>query len=692
VAGGKELEMRELRIALAVVLVLLVVCVAAAGGILVYRPELLRPQTSSVAVAEGPVISIDSPSHGDRVFVGQAVQVFATGHDSDKIERMQLWVDGQMVISQASALPGGTSPFPLLAAWVPDTLGNHTIVVRGYDMSGVPGQASLTVFADEEPETATGISVEGCAGTALIAHQVREDETLEGIAAEYQVAAEDILACNPALDPEAPLMPGETVMVPYLSSPEEEESSSGQELPGVEPPPDIEEGPGEELPPPEEEPRPGEDPPPDVEEVASGPLDVGLPVSEPEPVVLQVEAESMETDQPYDAGYCLVRLGDAEMEWVPDEGDLFLPADGATWWDIAAELGGVDNSRTVPVYGDTLHFEIHCYAFADLEGAEPVSLGEITRDHSELDWTGQRMEATSEGGDEGGSFTLSYRICPVTCYPERELPAPYGLRLADLGGEPYLLWQWDGDPAVADGWILYRNGTVVGSLPGAQGASAPLRESDLNPPCGEAHRFQVSAYRGPWGHAIESPLSDPLELPLGGRQLCARRVTLTLQYLSTHCLLADCPEPEPDCSNCRVAFWYGGIYANGERIENPPPVVSDGSVTWSGPVLESWSCTDSAECRRVQYWARDLFLDRDTLVVDLAESEDLTISIWLADWDTDGSSMPICESSYVWSTDDLEAWENLEDPPPLAQWCEGLGPESKVAWLGYEMQVETLGP
>jgi hypothetical protein len=144
---------------------------------------------------------IDSPRQGDEVVVGQAVQIFATGQDPSGIARMEVWVDGGFVISQDSALPDGTSPFPVMANWEPTTPGNHTIVVRAYNMADASGQASVSVNAVEGPEIATGMPAEGCQGVPLLVHEVQEGETLEGIAAGYEVTVEQILACTPGVDP-----------------------------------------------------------------------------------------------------------------------------------------------------------------------------------------------------------------------------------------------------------------------------------------------------------------------------------------------------------------------------------------------------------------------------------------------------------------------------------------------------------
>jgi hypothetical protein len=672
--------MRELKIALVVVLVLLLLCTGAALGILIFQPQLLTPLAPlapPVEAAEGPAILIDRPSHGDQVFVGQGVEVFATGYDPAKIERMQIWVDGEMVISQASPFRQGMNPFPLLAIWIPETLGNHTIVVRGYDMAGVTGQASLTLSAVEAPEIATELPQEGCAGVVVIEHQVQDGETLEGIAAQHEVTAEQILACNPALEPAAPLAHGDTLLVPYLASPEEEEPLSPDvELPVTQLPPEVEDEPGEELPPPEEEPRPGEDPPEDLQELPEGPADVG-PVTDPPRAVLEVEATDLATDQPYSAGYCLVRLGDGDMEWIPGGEDLFLPPEGATWWEIAAELGGVGNSRTVPVYGDTLRLEMHCYAFREQPDAEPIYLGEVIRDHTELDWTADLLEATSDDGEDGSWFRIRYRLCPGTCYPERELPAPYALGMDLIAGNPYLRWQWDGDLSAIDKFVIYRNGVFRGYT-GTGANTSRLGESDLYPPCDQTYRFQVSAYNGPLGHGVESPLSGPFQFPPTGAEPCVeRRVLLGFGDLHTGCLPADCGQAGgDDCSDCLLNLWYGFITANRELLAHVPPECPNGVCAWTGPILKSYSCSDApynifTPCLWPPASTTELFDDQDVLVVNLGEGEDLNIGILLMDSDRSGRDLLLCEGRKAFPASEMEDWEDNPPPPYLLSCTKG---------------------
>jgi len=99
-----------------------------------------------------PLVLIRSPRHGEQVEVGQQVTVHSVARDEGKVTRVELWVDGQLQESQTSNLPGGTSPFPLLARWQPSSPGPHTLIARAFNARGGRGQASVNVEAIEEAD------------------------------------------------------------------------------------------------------------------------------------------------------------------------------------------------------------------------------------------------------------------------------------------------------------------------------------------------------------------------------------------------------------------------------------------------------------------------------------------------------------------------------------------------------------
>ncbi len=595
----------------AVVLVVLCLLVAALGALAYYY--FLVPTAEAEVV---PTVLIDSPNHGDEVVIGTAVQIFATGSDPGKIARMELWVDGQLVQSQASALADGTSPFPIIGLWVPDTPGNHTIVVRAYNMQDASGQASISVDAVEGAEVP-----EGCPGVTVFEHQVQLGETLEGIAAGYEVTVDDILACNPGVDPTAMPEAGSTLLIPASYDPEEEGPADdwpppedAEEVPDV--PEDAEELPGEELPEAETEPEPGEEAPPEVEEPPEGPEITESPEAELPSVTLGFEALEFQVDQPYDAIYCMIQVADYPMERIPETGS-FNPL-GGDYWDIQAELAGM-NSKQVTIQGDTVRVEAECFGWVGIDG---WSLGHFVREHGEAEWTGEDIEVTAIA-DDGRWFTVVYRICPdFPCEPREVPPAPENLTYAEgcpcpwwIGCPPcplyrVMAWNWPGDEAEIDGFRLYRNGAMLyEQVPSMQAVF--VTEADAYPPCGETYDYEVTAYEGFPG---VGPESDPSNTVTRTGPVCTTTVAVTFETLHTGCIHPD-PCFDLTCVSCKLPNWSGVVLANEQYYNRLVPL--------GAPDIESYTV----------HPVSDLFNGYDTLTVELDPGEDLTIGMLILDWD-----------------------------------------------------------
>jgi hypothetical protein len=601
-------------IASVVALVLVLVLVLGATGCCP-----LIPSGQIEAAEAGPMILIDSPGHGEEVTVGEPVQVFATGRDDNRIARMELWVDGSIVQSQASALPDGTNPFPIMALWVPETPGNHTIVVRGYNMNEVSGQASVAVNAVEAvpPEIP-----EGCEGVDLFDHEVQMGETLEGIAGGYELTAEQILACNPGLDPAAPLTAGDVLHIPAIVSAEEEGPPGDVEPPPYEPPPDVpdeEALPGEEAPPPEEEAPPGEEAPPAVEE-APEEAEVPEPEEEgPPPVTVTFEALELEADQAYDNVYCMVWLADADMEQVPETGSFAPAVDN--YWDIQAELAGM-NSVPVPVTGDIFRVEVECFGWIGIDG---WSLGHFVREHGEAEWTGDEIEVQALA-DDGRWFRVVYRICPdYPCEPRPVPPAPENLVQttscpcgfplscpADCPFTDAFGWDWTGDEATIEGFRLYRNDTMLVELPDPSARAMALPAGYFDPPCGEEWNYHLTAYEGPPGVGVES---DPSNVLTYTGPPCPITVVVTFEELWTGCILLD-PCLGPTCDTCSVPNFHMLAWANGELLERAP--------IWGPPFMESYSALPMDDL---------MHLGDASVTVELDPADNLSFGLVAVDWD-----------------------------------------------------------
>jgi hypothetical protein len=131
------------RVIVPIVLLLVGACVIAAlAGVLVY---LLRVP----AVEARPVVFINSPTYGQQAEVGETLSVQALARDETKVTRVELWVDGALLTSQESNLPGGVSHLPLFANWQPVSAGTHTLIVRAFNAQNGRAYGSVNVEAIE---------------------------------------------------------------------------------------------------------------------------------------------------------------------------------------------------------------------------------------------------------------------------------------------------------------------------------------------------------------------------------------------------------------------------------------------------------------------------------------------------------------------------------------------------------------
>jgi hypothetical protein len=130
------------------ILGLLILC-ALIGLAAIVGYSFLQPksaQQSGQAQARLNVL-FTAPQSGEQVPVGQPAMVHAVANSDNKIARVELWIDGQLHAAQNSSLLGGTSPFPLVAAWQPLSAGEHTLIARAFSADGARAQALVRVEA-----------------------------------------------------------------------------------------------------------------------------------------------------------------------------------------------------------------------------------------------------------------------------------------------------------------------------------------------------------------------------------------------------------------------------------------------------------------------------------------------------------------------------------------------------------------
>jgi LysM repeat protein len=180
------------------VCVLVVLALVALGIYAVLRLRQQQLQTQF----EPPSVTVTYPASGTSTLAGSYLPVSATAFGGTPIERAELWVDGELIDTQESRHPEGVSPF-YASFDLTVSQGLHTLFVRAVDVTGLLG--------DSWPVNVGGVERPGPHEPALVV-TVEASETVEDIAAAYDVDAEDVRQLNPGLGNEQPPEGSEIVL------------------------------------------------------------------------------------------------------------------------------------------------------------------------------------------------------------------------------------------------------------------------------------------------------------------------------------------------------------------------------------------------------------------------------------------------------------------------------------------------
>ncbi len=515
---------RKANLAIGSMIVVLILCLACVVLSFLARPRIHERQSIEQAQAARPVVHILSPSQGEQVAVGGAlaVQVNATAY-GDRLVRLELWADGQL----AGVQQGG--PSETLAAvfgWQPGSAGTHTLAARAVNSRGNTGQAAISLEAVAEDDA----DRDGEADSQDLCPEQYGSLSNAGcpIGAAPGSPAGDLPSPSPldqALqDSESPPVPQDS----FAGAEGGEQAGGGQE--GGEQAGGGQEG-GEQE---------GSvvDSPPDPE--SPGLLDFPYPVIRqwsnigrlfglggeqpaPEPgIPLEVEFLNLTTSAGFSRLYCFFSLtDDGVRERVPEaDGASLTPS--AEGWNIADYLGGVHGPTVEIPEGELLPLRLYCLG-------DDQSLGEVVREHASADWGILPITAASTGGP-GGSFEVTYRICPIHCemmqlddLPEF-IPPPVNVHFGSPAfGDPYFpdhmtlmwnmpwdepRWGWTGDPVSIEGFRFYLDGNLIQQVPDPDARYALLYQNLLTPPCGQESLLTITAYYGALGEE-ESRESAP---------------------------------------------------------------------------------------------------------------------------------------------------------------------------------------
>lgn len=83
-----------------------------------------------------PVIQIDSPASNARIWVGEEVEIKSTANDDSFVQRVELYVDGELVQKDLPPIVTGQKTFTVLQRWLPTEAQTVELRVMAYDNQG----------------------------------------------------------------------------------------------------------------------------------------------------------------------------------------------------------------------------------------------------------------------------------------------------------------------------------------------------------------------------------------------------------------------------------------------------------------------------------------------------------------------------------------------------------------------------
>ena len=113
--------------------------------------EVIIPVTTDTRKPSSVILF---PVGSPQAEVGSLVQIQAAAIDEVGVTQLELWVDNQLYTYVASQNPNGQVPLTATFAWIPTTVGSHTLMLRTYDnqaQSNDSAQVKITIVDTHTP-------------------------------------------------------------------------------------------------------------------------------------------------------------------------------------------------------------------------------------------------------------------------------------------------------------------------------------------------------------------------------------------------------------------------------------------------------------------------------------------------------------------------------------------------------------
>ena len=555
------------------IIVCAVLMIASVGGY-----TLLFPSGQA-----GPLVLIHAPQNGERLEVGQTASVQAVASDPNKITRVELWVDGQLIEAEKSNVPGGISSFPLLTDWQPDASGTHTIMVRAFNARGARAHSTISVeviaFTDRDndgvadeadlcldeigldtssgcpdrdndgvsdtndscPDAAGVPESSGC--PAVVDGDRDGDGTPDAADLCPDVPGSALVEGCP--DSDGDLVADASDLCPTEPGSDESggcpDSAVGDDLPpaddgGLPPGSGASDSDGDGAsddvdPCPDEAgtfendfcPPPADDPPPgDAGPMLEFPGLIFEAFAMPD--LVEFEALHFEVTSEFRRIWCYAQLAGGEVERYEFELGEELA------WDIAAVLGGENSVQLSVPHGERLLVFAECFGLTNIFGPRVFYLGSVNGGHAPEEWDGHVIRIESRGEEiEGHNFTVRYHLCSPSC-DATEFQPPVITRYTTDGRRIHLYWDWEGDIRSIQGFKMYLNGSLIQWFPPDQRDWIWEQRGVY---CVDEWEFHLTSFGGPDAHApdIESPPGNSI---VWDSVPCQKQVRVTFETINLH--------------------------------------------------------------------------------------------------------------------------------------------------------------
>ncbi len=367
---------------------------------------------------ESPTVYITEPASGVSVPTGSGLLVAATAVGRTPITRVELWAADELVETQESDVPEGTSAFDASFQFVVAE-GSNLLYVRAINAAGIIGQSMPLAIVGEALQP----------GDIVTEITVEEGQTLEDIAGSFEIDPQTLQQLNPDLGGQQPA-PGSTLTVPAPEREEDDEHVAPPTIgPSVPPPPP---GSGA-VPMPGSPPLQPIQPSPNVSGTVPLPTIVGtlLPVV----VLPNFQAPAAPTGLQGSVQDCMVRLVWTDNAWNEIRYDVWMAALGGSPRLIASlqPAGGGPAWVEFPApQTGGLSFWVEAVSLA---GKQPSNIVWVEVDPSCPTAEPDRLQVEVLDMSMGGAYNKAYCYVSFENAPEVRMPADDSQFVQVSGGQ-----------------------------------------------------------------------------------------------------------------------------------------------------------------------------------------------------------------------------------------------------------------